>query len=59
LTLLLDRIVIDDSRAVGSARSTIRGAMERIETLQATPVAALQAIADQVQTQYDAVRPTY
>jgi hypothetical protein len=57
LAMLLDRIVIDDSRAVGSARATIRGAMERIENLTNTPVQALQSIAEQVQGQYDAVRP--
>jgi ABC-type glycerol-3-phosphate transport system substrate-binding protein len=56
LEMMLDKVVIDHSRVVGTARSTIVNANQRVETGQQTPVAAMQMIAGQVQSQYDAVR---
>jgi len=55
IELLLERTVIDHSRIIGAARSTLVNANQRVETGVQTPVAAMQTIAAQIQVQYDAI----
>jgi ABC-type glycerol-3-phosphate transport system substrate-binding protein len=56
LEMLLERIVVDYSRATG-ARNRITDAVNQIVAMSATPRAAFESFATQIQTSYDNMRP--
>lgn len=56
LQLMYDNVVLDTSRTVSTARSTIKGANTAILALEQTPKEAYESIEATIQSQYDEVK---